>query len=162
MPRDGERRIKVSRTIYHEPSDTQETFTWEGDPDIVREHLHDLGLFPRPKTEPLRVEADSDGDPIVRDSSSIGPIPRKLARWRQIADFIKARGPPEYVHSQAMIERHFIHRRLSSGKEPTIFYSWYKPTLKARKIAEEELHGKFERSPIIDDDHSYVFKLVRK
>jgi hypothetical protein len=163
MVREQERRIKVTRTIYDEPSDTRETYEFEGDPEVVKEALYDLGLFRRPK--PLLPEApiaDERATEVLTETEVLVDRESRKARWKRIAEFIETQGPPEYVHSQASIELHFLNnKRLSASKDPAAYNGWFRPSRRARRQLRGKLGGKFVRSQTAGDDGSFEYRFVK-
>lgn len=165
MVRDQERHIKVTRTVYEEGSDAHETIVWEGPPEVVKETLYDLGIFPRPKAAAdSRSSSVNPSSGLAIESLEGTPIEeeRPQARWRQIAEFIEVQGPPEYLHSQAMIEKEFVGRRLSAVKEKATYAGWFRPSRKARKHLQGKLGGLFRRERTAGSDGSYMYRFLKR
>ncbi len=163
MPREQEKRIKVTRTVYTDYDDSHETFTFEGDPDIVRETLYELGLFRRSiSTNDNRSDqTNPDLDSSVDEGSEVA-VERPKARWRQVADFIESIGPPDYGHTQALIEQRFVGRRLSATKDKSTYAAWFRPSRKARAYLQGKLGGSFKRSETANSDGSFAYHFVKR
>ncbi len=152
----------MTRTVFDDMSDSSVTYTWEGDPDVVREELFQLGLFRRP--DPPRDNRSQAMNPAAGSNLDDGTpveVARAKPRWRQIAEFIESLGPPDYAHTQAMIERKFLGRRLSAAKEKAIYAAWFRPSRKARRELRAKLGGAFRRSPTADEEGSFGYRLVK-